>query len=114
MGMLKGKGRLRHHFWGDYCATIAIEFSDEASAKDALSVLSTESLEGSKGWKAAENHTNCLIWFGKAPAFNQVKAKLVSLGADADKIDSCATSIDYGEPFEIAVSVTPAEQPSLF
>jgi hypothetical protein len=106
---LHGKGQLRHHFWSEYFATIAIDFGNSDNAKDALTVLGD-------GWTLGEKSPHCVVWFGSGKAFDQVKSKLVSFGADDRKIDSVAKSIDFGEKFEvnILVDIVPIEQTKLF
>lgn len=103
--IIVAKGQLRHHFWGDYKATIGLKFHDQ--------VLAAHALPQFQGFTQSDA---VLVWFGGGDDFARVKALLVSMGADEDKIDSCATSIDYGEPFTVDVDLTPVDtavQPSL-
>lgn len=106
---LHGKGQLRHHFWSEYSATIAIDFGNSDNAKDALTVLGD-------GWTLGEKARHCVVWFGSGKAFDNVKSKLVSFGADDRKIDSVAKSIDYGEEFFVTLetSIIPIKQMKLF
>jgi hypothetical protein len=105
---MKAHGQLRHHFHGEYSATIAVQFESAEHADQALSKLGD-------GWKVGDKASNALIWFGNSEALKKCKEILVGYGADEKKIDSCAKSIDYGEPFDIDVPAgIPKEQASLF
>jgi hypothetical protein len=94
-------GRLAHHFWGEYCATIALSFADARLASLALRRLGD-------GWEIGKRPV-ALVWNGGRKELEACKLILGSFGADVDKIDSCDHSIDYGDPFSITV---PVEDPN--
>jgi hypothetical protein len=89
---LAAEGQLKHYFHGEYRAAIVLCFKSPALAAAALPVLGS-------GWAPGAKHAHVLVWGGDSAALKQAKALLGSLGADVDKIDSCAKSIDHGEPF---------------
>jgi hypothetical protein len=97
--MTIAKGQLRHHFWGDYKATIVLKFHSPVLASAAVAQL--------PGFNVHERDTSALVFFGGGEQLKLVEALLVSLGADRKKIRSVRYSIDYGERFEIAVDLTP-------
>ena len=105
----KASGRLRHRFWGDYSAVIALDFGNEENAKACLPLLGD-------GWKPGEKHPSALVWVGDSEALEKCKEVLGSFGADVKKIDSIAKSIDYGEPFEVSIPMPmdQSKQTSLF
>ncbi len=117
MATIRGEGRLRHHFWGDYFATIAIAFKDAASANDALPLF--------PGFKPGKD-PSALVFHGGGEAFETAKAsikkvrvpllnsKQAALFPIDDPIDSVSRSVDLGPIFEIEIEVTPAEQTSWF
>ena len=107
MNRAKASGILAHHFWGEYCATIALEFETNAHAKDALRVLG-------EVWKFHEKVDNVLIFHGKKEALAEVEKTLVKYGADSKKMTSLAKSVDFGEPFEVEIPISPEEQGELF
>jgi len=107
MNKVKGKGRLNHHFWGTYYAGMVLVFDTSEAAVDALSVLGGL-------WKIHDKEPRALSWWGESDALKIAKEQLVLFGADGDKIDSIKYSIDYGEPFDVVISVCPQEQASLF
>lgn len=94
---VKAKGILRHRFWGEYSAAIALEFASEEDARAALVVL--------KDWAPGAKSPNVLVWTGNSEALDVCKETLTKYGADPSKIDSCAKSIDYGEWFEVTIPV---------
>jgi hypothetical protein len=99
-------GILRHHFWGEYRATIGLRFASSAHARDALPVLGS-------GWAPGNQNAAVLVWHGASAELDTVSDLLASYGANRDKIASCATSIDYGEPFSVTIPIVPAEQLAL-
>jgi hypothetical protein len=117
MATIRGEGRLRHHFWGDYFATIAIAFKDAASANDALRLF--------PGFKPGKD-PSALVFHGGGEAFETAKAAITKVRvalSDSkraamfpidDPIDSVSRSIDVGPIFEVEVEVAPAEQTSWF
>jgi hypothetical protein len=92
---MRAHGHLRHRFWGEYSAVIALKFDTPEEAAKALKEL--------PDWKAAETAPSCITWVGDSAALELVKDKLETLGAERKKIDSIAKSIDYGEPFTVDV-----------
>ena len=100
------EGILAHHFWGDYCATVALLFKSAQHAADAKVTL------GDK-WQVGKKDT-ALVWNGNSNELAKLTDQLASYGADPKKIASVAKSIDYGEPFECDVPIVPVEQGSLF
>jgi hypothetical protein len=105
-GKVRAEGQLRHRFWGEYSAVIALVFEDAASAADALRVLG-------EPWAIGSIETRVLVAVFTSAGLDVEKQRLGTYGADVKKIDSVAKSIDYGEPFAVTIDVTPAEQLSL-
>lgn len=100
----EGEGLLLHHFWGDYYCTVGIKFSTPNTPIDRVISWLGE------GWKP---HSKCpattVVGFGNSAWLDEVKKKLASWGADPSKIDSCAKSVDCGEPFSVTITVPLAE-----
>ena len=94
-----GTGQLRHRFWGDYSAVIAIGFSSEEDALLALPTLKV-------GWSISESDAKYLVWIGDSESLDLQKKNLASFGADESKIDSLKYSVDYGEKFNVTIPVT--------
>lgn len=107
MGQIKAVGQLAHHFHGIYWCAIVLVFDDAASARDALGVLG-------EPWKVGQRNDRVLAASFDSATLDVEKQRLGRYGADERKIDSLAKSIDYGEPFEVAIDVAPAEQCALF
>jgi hypothetical protein len=99
MQIIRGDGRLRHRFHGDYSAVIVLKFATPTHAERARTVL------GSDLWQIPPDFNTAIVWTGNSDALACMKLKLAQVGADADKIDSLRTSIDYGEPFTVAIPV---------
>ena len=95
-----GKGQLRHHFWGDYRATIALRFGTADYAARALAQL--------PGFTQHPEVPEALVFFGGGRELQQAEAALVAHKADSRKIGSLRHSVDYGEPFTVEVDITPA------
>lgn len=93
------KGQLQHHFWGDYSATIVLKFHSAALADKAIGKL--------PGFTQHHREPSALTFHGGGSALKQVEALLKGYGADAKKMGSLRYSVDYGEPFEIAVDIAP-------
>ena len=91
-------GRLRHQFFGEYSAIIALEFRCVPDAELALPKLG-------EGWYEGK-HANFLVWDGSAEELSKCKEVLGSFGADVDAIDSLRYSVDYGEKFTVRIPVT--------
>lgn len=94
------EGRLRHHFWGEYRASMVLLF-DSAPMLDAALAAGKF-----KGWERSQKRPDTVLhWFGGSDDLESTKDELVAHGAERDKIDSIAKSIDYGEPFEVEFEV---------
>lgn len=98
-GCVRARGRLRHRFWGEYSAVIALEFGSVEQARAALPVLAE-----SEPWHLSRE-PRCLVAVVNRTALDRIKLQLWRFGADEKAIDSCRTSIDYGEPFTVDVPV---------
>jgi hypothetical protein len=105
----KADGLLRHHFWGDCCATIGLWFLSSAAAEAALSLLGD-------GWKVSPKDPKLLIGTFSGEALDTAENTLAKFGASRAKMTSIATSIDHGEVFTVNVEgdYIPPEQGSLF
>lgn len=98
--LITAEGRLKHHFWGEYRATIALKFATPELAAQALPQF--------PDWKQSEIVPSALTFFGDRDAVTKQEDLLVTLGADRRKISSLAKSIDFGEAFTVTVDLTPA------
>jgi hypothetical protein len=122
MSTIKATGILRHHFWGDYSAGMALQFSSEQDAADALEVLSSD-------WKHGQDHRDILVWCGTGRQLEEVKKIFQSRGiltikpcgwshcedqCAGQEIDSIRHSIDAGPGFELELRVSNKNQMSLF
>lgn len=105
--IIKAKGQLRHCFFGKYSALIALVFEDASQAKQALPRLG-------EGWGFGDKSDKALIWSGDSNSLVECKKMLGYLGADVEKIDSVAKSVDFGEPFSIEMDVPNPKQMELF
>ena len=105
----KADGLLRHHFWGDYSATIGLWFLSGAAAEAALSLLGD-------GWKVSPKDPKLVIGTFSGEALDTAENTLAKFGADRAKMTSIAASIDHGETFTVSVAgdYIPPEQGSLF
>jgi hypothetical protein len=108
---LTAQGRLRHQFWGDYSATIAVAFDTPEDAQLALPHLAPPDLGTT--WKIGTKHAKALTILVDSPQLEKLKVHLGTLGADVDAIDSCDHSIDYGDPFTVTVEVEDPKQMQL-
>lgn len=105
--MYHAQGRLQHHFWGTYAATIVLAFVNAGFAEAALPSL--------PGWQVHPTFPRALVFHGSGDALKATERLLVSFGADKQKMTSLAKSIDYGEPFTVSVPDPAApQQASLF
>lgn len=102
----KATGRLAHHFWGDYCATIALVFKAPEHAALALPLLGS-------GWRRGKNR-GALVWHGTGAELRECKSILAAFGADPDAIDSVAHSVDFGDDFAVTIPVENPDQLSPF
>lgn len=87
-------GRLRHCWFGEYCAVIGLRFTSELAAEGALGVLG-------EPWERIDTS---LRFSGSGQALKSAEAQLRRYGADMAKVSSLRYSIDYGEPFTVTVS----------
>jgi len=92
------KGIAYHHFWGEYCCEIYLDFNSSWQAEQAAKVL---------GWKFQNCSTGIFL---KNEETDTVVDKLVELGADRSKILSLEHSIDTGDPFEISIELEHPDQ----
>jgi hypothetical protein len=103
-------GRLRHHFWGEYSATIGLHFATADLAAAAAPKLAP--------FHVSETVPEALVFHGSGDALKNAEAVLEAHGADMAKVGSLAKSIDFGEPFTVEVDLTPdgpaVEQLALF
>lgn len=104
---IKGVGVLRHHFHGEYWATIAIQFKNNEEARLAFRSGKLEN------WEIGRNK-RFLIWEGGKKELNKCIDVLVSFGAERSKITSLKYSVDYGEDFNIELDIGCPEQLKLF
>lgn len=113
---VKAKGILRHQFFGSYSAVIALEFSNEGDAKDAL-----ETLVGN--WKEGNKHNHILVCVVDSEGIEQFKAKYNPkcfpcewrhCKGKVHDIDGVDHSIDVGSPFEVSIEVANKNQLKLF
>jgi hypothetical protein len=102
MNTVHAEGQLRHRFWGEYSAVIALR-----AANDALVTLK-------EPWHIGEKNKNVLVWTGNSDELSALKDRFTNYCDDVKKIDSCKYSVDYGEPFEVDIPTVPHEQMSLF
>jgi hypothetical protein len=93
---LHAEGRLHHHFWLDYYATIILVFDTEEIAQKALPKLIA-------GWQVHPKFRNAIVWHGRDDKLKDVEKQLVTYGADPDKISSISKGIDSGERFSINI-----------
>jgi hypothetical protein len=94
------KGQLQHHFWGNYCATIALIFATRELAEKAAPQLVPFHLPDNPNAPG-------LVFHGGGAELKAAEAVLRTHGANMKKVGSLAKSIDYGEPFTIEVDLTP-------
>ena len=107
--IIHGTGRLQHHFWGDYHATLALRFDTREMASSAIPKLVPVGFP--KSWSLFPDGKPVVGIFVNSKELDTLIEHLVSLGADRDAITSHKHSIDYGEPFGVIVCVEdPAQQ----
>jgi hypothetical protein len=118
---MKAKGRLRHCFFGDYSAVVALDYGSQENSLAALPTLG-------EGWKPGKN-VACLVWQGDSKALEALKEKLKAYSLAIDpcgwkhckgqckgaEIDSLAHSVDVGPAFTVDILPgVPKEQGVLF
>lgn len=119
----QASGILTHGFYGDYVATIVLDFGGADAAKAALVKLG-------EPWKLGRKSDRVLVASAKRDALDAIKAKFASPGfeltikpcgldhcrrqcADAS-IDGLPHSIDVGPAFSLAVECDDPRQVALF
>jgi len=105
---LSAQGRLNHHFWGDYHAGLVLAFDTPEDMRLALPKLASVGLP--KQWVPGEKAPHAAFITVNSDELAMLKKHLGTLGADVDAIDSCAHSVDYGDPFSITVEVEDPRQ----
>jgi len=100
---LKAEGQAKHHFWGEYCQTIALRFASPETASKARDVLNAAIPQAKARWNIPEKVPFCLSVFASGADLDAITETLVSFGADPGKLNSLRFSIDYGEPFAIEI-----------
>lgn len=101
-------GQLKHHFWGEYKATMVLVFDNEQMLAAALNTNNFPT------WKKSNTNSTAIIWFGSSDELDVEIEKLVSYGAKREKIASIAKSIDFGEPFKISFEAKDPRQIEMF
>jgi hypothetical protein len=95
MSTILGTGRLQHHFWGQYHATVILQWSSVALAQQALQIFPL--------FKVHPEDSRVLVYHGTGAELKQVEQALRAAGADMRKVTSVAKSIDFGEPFTVGM-----------
>jgi len=90
-----GKGQLQHHFWGDYCATICIQWYSPAIALQSLAAFPQFSIH--------PRESRAIVFSGGGKDLKAAEASLRDHGADMRKVGSLAKSIDFGEVFSVSI-----------
>lgn len=98
--MITAKGRLRHRFWGEYSALIALSFDTKEHCTTALPVLNEPRIAQ---WLQSPNEPRAVLTCVNSAELDKVKTHLAGFGADPDAIDSLAHSVDFGDPFTIEI-----------
>ncbi len=94
-GHISARGILRHHFWGDYRATITLHVERPEYLPAVLAAL--------PAFKTDAAHPTSCGYHGGGEELKAQEDRLVDLGADRKAITSLAHSIDHGDPFVITV-----------
>lgn len=100
------KGRLRHRFWGDYSAAIGFW---GCSGPQIQAHLERLGIRTSEIERVREDGVLVVLDSDRTEWF----AKLLEEDHGLPRIDSLATSIDYGPPFEIEIPYTDLVTPPL-
>ena len=90
---MTGKGLLHHHFWGEYRATIVLQFGSTRERNAALDAFPM--------FTAVRTIT--MNFHGGGKALKAAEQALKAAGANMKKVTSMRTSIDHGEPFTVSV-----------
>lgn len=89
-------GRLQHHFWGTYHASIVLVFADEQQAIQARE-------HAFQMFQPHPHRVSALYFQGSGTELKAAEAALKAHGANMNKVRSLARSIDFGEPFTVEV-----------
>lgn len=121
---LKVKGFVRHCFFGEYHAVIALEFESPEACVEGMPHLPTKpsrylTAGGGyaicEGWRQLDCPRQQYAMINLAgPELEVMVDRFVELGADRKKILSMAKSIDYGEEFTFEIPVEDPNQMQLF
>ena len=118
--VVRARGRLAHHFHGEYSATIALVFD---AAEDATEALRTLSLRMPAAEWTQPTSTGLVCTVGATELREFVLPQLLPLVTDIDKhpitgkpmtIDSLDASVDRGPEFRVVVPTTSMRQMALF
>jgi hypothetical protein len=107
--MILGHGIARHHFWGDYKATIVVAFPPTHFTAEALTAAVKTALPSFDVDEDAATGKVVARFFGGDQALDTAIAELVKVAAEKKKILSIARSIDFGEPFVVDLIPAPTE-----
>lgn len=104
--MILGHGIAKHHFWGDYKATIIVAFKAQHLLSPHTVSVALPSFD-----VTVDEEANSVVarFFGGDKALDAAIAELVAVGATKKKILSLARSIDWGEEFTVDVAPAPKE-----
>jgi hypothetical protein len=90
-----GTGRLRHCWFGEYAATIVVQWHTPA--------LALQSLEAFPMFEIHAAEPRAIHFHGGGTDLKAAEAALKAHGADMRKVGSLARSIDFGEPFTVTI-----------
>lgn len=109
---MKVQGQLKHHFWGEYSATICLRFESPEDCLKGIDILNqvptgtfTNACGGrsvSHGWVQAIKPEGAIADMGGEQLEKTIDL-LESFGADRKLITSMRKSIDRGEVFEFEI-----------
>jgi len=107
--IIKGQGILRHRFWGEYSAALAIQWRDshEASAALASGILGP-------GWTLGATRADVTVTTVDSAGLDALVDRLVAIGAERSAIASLAHSVDYGDPWDVEADVVDPRQGAFF
>jgi hypothetical protein len=100
---VRGEGQLRHHFWSEYHATIAIIFNAPEHASKLVKKF--------PGFVLVERQPGAIRFHGKGSAVELAKHAIqqhrvpMNQRRDHEQIDSLVRSADLGPPFAVEVDV---------
>jgi len=99
---IEGRGRLRHRFWGEYSAVLAIAFPSAGDAKAALPILNAACAPHE--WETGKDPA-VLVAVADSDGTAAIEAILEGFGAAPGAVSSLAHSVDYGDPFRVSIPV---------